>query len=171
MTNVTGTCVTIQKYYREIKEEINVTTLGAIVSTPMANRIFVYIPEEGYENNYNKRLEVVENARKTANLLSKQYVNEGLNTSSAVTNLNSILGAKVRKDIRAGDVIKQSDLCLIAKGDIVTIEAVSSNMQIKTQGVALEEGKLNDLISVRNSKSKKVIQGIVVSPNTVRVTF
>ena len=44
-------------------------------------------------------------------------------------------------------------------------------MQIKTQGVALEEGKLNDLISVRNSKSKKVIQGIVVSPNTVRVTF
>lgn len=73
MTNVTGTCVTIQKYYREIKEEINVTTLGAIVSTPMANRIFVYIPEEGYENNYNKRLEVVENARKTANLLSKQY--------------------------------------------------------------------------------------------------
>ena len=107
----------------------------------------------------------------TSNLLSKQYVNEGLNTSSAVTNLNSILGAKVRKDIRAGDVIKQSDLCLIAKGDIVTIEAVSSNMQIKTQGVALEEGKLNDLISVRNSKSKKVIQGIVVSPNTVRVTF
>ena len=60
---------------------------------------------------------------------------------------------------------------MIAKGDIVTIEAVSSNMQIKTQGVALEEGKLNDLISVRNSKSKKVIQGIVVSPNTVRVTF
>ncbi|MDY3107972.1 MAG: flagellar basal body P-ring formation chaperone FlgA, partial [Succinivibrio sp.] len=107
----------------------------------------------------------------TSNLLSKQYVNEGLNTSSAVTNLNSILGAKVRKDIRAGDVIKQSDLCLIAKGDIVTIEAVSANMQIKTQGVALEEGKLNDLISVRNSKSKKVIQGIVVSPNTVRVTF
>ena len=44
-------------------------------------------------------------------------------------------------------------------------------MHIKTQGVALEEGNLNDLISVRNSKSKKVIQGTVVSPNTVRVTY
>lgn len=107
----------------------------------------------------------------TKDMLSKEYVNENTSLSSSITNLDSIIGAKAKKDIRAGDAIKQSDLCLIAKGDLVTIEAVSNNLQIKTQGIALEEGKLSDTISVKNAKSKKVIQAIVTGPSTVRVVF
>lgn len=107
----------------------------------------------------------------TRDLLEKTYINENINTSAAVTNPDLIIGAKSRKDIRAGEQLRQSDFCVVAKGDLVTIEAVSDNLQIKTQGIALEEGKISDVISVRNSKSKKVIQAVVVSANTVRVNF
>ncbi len=58
-----------------------------------------------------------------------------------------------------------------AKGDIVTIVASTNNLEIKTQGQALEEGKVNDLIQVKNVKTKKVIQAVVTGPNTVKVIF
>ena len=82
-----------------------------------------------------------------------------------------ILGSKARRDIRAGEQITVSDFSVIAKGDIVTIVASTNNLEIKTQGQALEEGKVNDLIQVKNVKTKKVIQAVVTGPNTVKVIF
>ena len=35
----------------------------------------------------------------------------------------------------------------------------------------LEEGKVNDLIQIKNVKTKKVIQAVVTGPNTVKVIF
>lgn len=107
----------------------------------------------------------------TDDLLEIEYVNENTNTASSITDKAMIIGAKSRKDIKAGDQIKISDFCVIAKGDLVTIEAVSKGLSIKTQGQALEEGKLNDLIQVRNTKTKKIIQAVVVAPGTVQVIF
>ncbi len=107
----------------------------------------------------------------TSDLLEDTFVNENTNTSAVITDKSMILGSKARRDIRAGEQIKASDFCVIAKGDIVTIVAATNNLEIKTQGQALEEGKVNDLIQVKNVKSKKVIQAVVTGPNTVRVIF
>lgn len=107
----------------------------------------------------------------TADLLEDSFVNESSNTSAVITDKSMILGSKARRDIRAGEQIKVSDFCVIAKGDIVTIVASTNNLEIKTQGQALEEGKVNDLIQVKNVKTKKVIQAVVTGPNTVKVIF
>jgi flagella basal body P-ring formation protein FlgA len=107
----------------------------------------------------------------TADLLEDSFVNESTNTSAVITDKSMILGSKARRDIRAGEQIKVSDFCVIAKGDIVTIVASTNNLEIKTQGQALEEGKVNDLIQVKNVKTKKVIQAVVTGPNTVKVIF
>ena len=103
--------------------------------------------------------------------LEDSFVNESTNTSAVITDKSMILGSKARRDIRAGEQIKVSDFCVIAKGDIVTIVASTNNLEIKTQGQALEEGKVNDLIQVKNVKTKKVIQAVVTGPNTVKVIF
>ena len=67
------------------------------------------------------------------------------------------------KDLQNGAVV--------GKGDLVNIVARSKGLEIKTQGQALEDGKLNDLIQVKNIKSKKVIQAQVIGPNLVQVIF
>ena len=106
-----------------------------------------------------------------ASVLEKNFINENLNTSGNVTDTQAIVGAKARRDIRAGEIINIDDFCIIAKGDLVNIVARSEGLEIKTQGQALEDGKLNDLIQVKNIKSKKVIQAQVIGPNLVQVIF
>ena len=107
----------------------------------------------------------------TPGMIEDTYVNENTTTASVINDKDQLIGSKAKKDIRAGEQFKISDITLIAKGDIVTIEASSKNLYIKTQGIALDEGKLNDTIQVRNSKTGKIVTGIVEGPGIVRVIF
>ena len=50
-------------------------------------------------------------------------------------------------------------------------EVISKNFIEQIIDKDLEEGKLNDLIQVKNIKSKKVIQAQVIGPNLVQVIF
>jgi flagella basal body P-ring formation protein FlgA len=107
----------------------------------------------------------------TRDMLDKTYVSETANMASLITEENLILGTKTRKDLKAGEAIKISDFCIIAKGDTVTIIAQSKNLSIKTQGIALEEGRLNDQIQIKNIKTQKVITGVIRGPGVVEVIF
>lgn len=107
----------------------------------------------------------------SAALLEDTFISDSSNRALTITDKNMLIGSKARKDIKAGEQITMSDFCLVAKGDMVTIIAKSANLEIRTNGIALEEGKINDLISVKNSKSNKIIQAVVIAPNTVKVIF
>ena len=67
--------------------------------------------------------------------------------------------------------MKKSDFCIVAKGDPVYIEATNGALTIKTTGIAMQEGRLNENIQVKNSKSKKIIEATVTGPGQVRVIF
>ncbi len=107
----------------------------------------------------------------TESMVEDSYVNENTTTATIINDKSQIIGSKAKKDIRAGEQFKISDITLIAKGDIVIIEANSKNLYIKTQGIALEEGKLNDTIQVKNAKTQKIVTGIVSGPGIVKVIF
>ena len=104
-------------------------------------------------------------------MLEKKFVNENLILNQSITDSSLIIGSKTKKDIRAGDFLKISDLCLVAKGDVVTISARSHGLEIKASGIAMEEGKLNETIAVKNIKSGKIIRALVKSANSVEVVF
>ena len=91
--------------------------------------------------------------------------------SKFAPDIRSIVGAKARKDIKAGEQLKKSDFCIVAKGDPVYIEATNGALTIKTTGIAMQEGRLNENIQVKNSKSKKIIEATVTGPGQVRVIF
>ena len=107
----------------------------------------------------------------TTAMIEKKFVNENLILNQSITDSSLIIGSKTKKDIRAGEFLKISDLCLVAKGDVVTISARSHGLEIKASGIAMEEGKLNETIAVKNMKSGKIIQARVKSANSVEVIF
>jgi flagella basal body P-ring formation protein FlgA len=80
---------------------------------------------------------------------------------------NIIFGAKAKKRIAKGRAISKKSICLICKGDMVTIIASSKNFNIKTQGMALSSGNINEQIRVRNSRSNKVITPRIKTVNQV----
>lgn len=88
-----------------------------------------------------------------------------------ITDKNTILGAKAKRRIAKGKTISKSSICLVCKGDAVTIIASSESFSIKTQGVALSSGNINEQIRVRNTRSNNIITPRVKSHNQVVINL
>jgi flagellar basal body P-ring formation protein FlgA len=71
----------------------------------------------------------------------------------------------------AGRPIEPKDLCFVCEGDNVVISAGSTNMQIKTNGIALEDGNIGETIRVKNSRSNINLMAQVVTTSHVRVNL
>ncbi len=88
-----------------------------------------------------------------------------------LTDQSTVLGAKAERRIGKGRAISKRSICIVCKGDIVTITAKADNLHIKTQGVAISSGNINDQIRVKNSSSGKVINPKVKAMNQVIINL
>ncbi len=106
--------------------------------------------------------------------LSKDNINVEYLASNRIrgkkfTDMAAILGSKTEKRIAKGRVINTKNVCLVCKGDSVTITAKSSNFMIKTQGIALNSGNVNKQIRVKNTRSGNIIRAKVTATNQVAI--
>jgi flagella basal body P-ring formation protein FlgA len=90
---------------------------------------------------------------------------------STFSNIQDVVGARIKRRVPAGRPIEPANLCYVCKGDSVTISAISAVMRVKTTGIALEDGKMGDTISVSNSRSKKRIQAKVANTGQVEINI
>ena len=88
-----------------------------------------------------------------------------------LTDTQTIFGAKAKKRIAQGRAISKKSICLVCKGDAVTIIASSKSFSIKTRGVALSSGNINEQIRVRNTRSNKVITPRIKAINQVVINL
>ncbi len=102
-------------------------------------------------------------------MLEASYVDADVNSVSAINDVNALVGSRLKKDIKAGDQIKSGDFCMICRGDNITLLAQKGSLSVKTQGQALSDGNLGDQVQVRNTKSRKVVTGIVTQAGIVQV--
>ncbi len=58
---------------------------------------------------------------------------------------------------------------LVHRGDDVTILANTGFLQVRSKGKALQNAALGERITVRNTRSKRVIEGIAIKAGTVQV--
>ena len=101
--------------------------------------------------------------------IAVQYLARNKIRGKKLTDITAILGSKAEKRIGKGRAINTKNVCLVCKGDSVTISAKSSNFMIKTQGIALSSGNVNKQIKVKNTRSGKVIRAKVTATNQVAI--
>lgn len=98
-------------------------------------------------------------------------MNKNLIRRTTYTDVQQVVGARIKRRVRPGQPVSPNNLCFVCKGDRIVINASSEFMQVKATGVALEDGNIGDTISVKNSRSKKQIDARIVSTNEVRVNI
>ncbi len=84
------------------------------------------------------------------------------------------IGLQTRVSLRAGAVLRKSVLerpPIIKRGSLVRIVAQGKNFTVSAIGEARQNGRLGEIIRVRNLSSKREIFAQVVDQKTVRVTF
>lgn len=84
---------------------------------------------------------------------------------------DQVTGAKLKKNIRAGEVLERNDICVVCRNEKVIIKAVKNEMMITTKGTALSDGSHGEQIKVINDKSKRVVEGIVTGIGEITVYF
>ncbi len=85
-----------------------------------------------------------------------------------------IIGMQVSRTIPAGTIINQSFVELpdiIKKGQDIFILASTKGINVQLKGTALMNGKIGQIIKVKNSSSGKTIQGKVISASKIMVAL
>lgn len=107
----------------------------------------------------------------TADILDVQRRERRLIRGTIVQDPALILGSKNKRSLSVGQIINLADLCLVCRGDVVTIQVANNGLSVSATGVAQQDGSLGDSIAVRNQQSGRQIQAEVVGVNQVRVKF
>ena len=87
------------------------------------------------------------------------------------SSIDAVIGAKAKKNLQAGRILEERDICVVCRNETVTIKAEKSGMTITTKGVALTDGSHGEQIRVKNSKSNRIIEARVTNISEVTVIF
>ncbi len=94
-------------------------------------------------------------------------------TPTTVTALEQAQGLATRHALRAGQIIRQTDIAkpeLVGRNDTVTIVFQVPGITLTIVGKATEPGAMGDVINVTNVQTKHVIAATVIGPDRVAVT-
>jgi flagella basal body P-ring formation protein FlgA len=82
-----------------------------------------------------------------------------------------LFGAKASRYITAGQAVTLRQVCLVCKGDMVTVVAKLKGLKVKTTGISQQNGSLGDNIAILNSRTNKRIDARVVAVNRVEINI
>lgn len=92
----------------------------------------------------------------------------------AVTDMGTLTGKVTRSALAAGSLLRDGDLVkqdIVEKNSIVTVVYEGPGLSLSMRGKAMESGAMGDAVLVQNIQSKRSVQGTVVGPGKVSVSF
>lgn len=93
--------------------------------------------------------------------------------SNGFARAGDLIGKALNRQTRAGMVLKVSDVSeprLIGRNELVTLYFRKGALTLTVKGKALTAAGKGETVSVLNTTSNKIVQGIVVSAGTVEIT-
>ena len=102
--------------------------------------------------------------------LDKKEIYESKLKDYMITDANDIIGLTPKRTISPNQFIKTSQVQKkkdVEKGQTVQVHYKSGNLNITSQGKALDHGTMGDMVRVMNPQSKKIIEGFVTGTGEV----
>ncbi|MED5526725.1 MAG: flagellar basal body P-ring formation chaperone FlgA [Pseudomonadota bacterium] len=103
--------------------------------------------------------------------LAQEWQSQNRLQGRIFTDKSVITGAKLKRGVQAGAPITADNLCLVCRGDKVTLRAGAGALSITAMGTALSDGTLGDTIRVRNLGSGRVVEARVDAQGQVNVSY
>lgn len=104
-------------------------------------------------------------------MLTLAYQDQTLIRGDYLTDPTALIGVRSKRELKPGQPIRLTQVCVVCKGDQVTLSAENSSVQIKTMARALQDGSFGDMIRLVNTRSGRTVQGQVSAVGSVVVTF
>ncbi len=103
-------------------------------------------------------------------MIDYKNTNEYRLSKTVISSADYLIGKRLLSGIRSGSPFYKNkiDLNIVKRGEIVTLFYKTKNLMVRKQGIAIDNGAQGKTISVRLD-SKKIVKGIVVSRNLIRL--
>ncbi|MEC8176907.1 MAG: flagellar basal body P-ring formation chaperone FlgA [Pseudomonadota bacterium] len=92
--------------------------------------------------------------------------------SGGFTDIDELVGRRAKKSLRAGLVVQdrhlQPDWMVHAKQSVSVVNN-TGGIQVTAAGIALENGRLGDLVKVRNLSSNSILHGFVAGTKKISI--
>ncbi|MBO6784069.1 MAG: flagellar basal body P-ring formation protein FlgA [Alphaproteobacteria bacterium] len=89
-----------------------------------------------------------------------------------VTDMNDLLDMEPRRALRQDNPVRRADLRTpldVRKDGVVTMVYQTANMALSATGISLQDGTTGEIVRVRNSQTKLVVDARVTGPDSVAV--
>lgn len=93
--------------------------------------------------------------------------------STGLVDIEQIVGKQLQRQTRAGVVVRPSDIAapeIISRNDSVTVVYQSGALTLTTTGKALNAASLSEPVTVLNTMTNRVLQGIATRNGTVTIS-
>lgn len=144
-----------RKFTRQFPVKVSCNATGAYWKMFVQVRVTEYIEALVTTKSVGKG-ELITEDHITLSLIEKRNVDTGNAIST-----DAVIGGRAIRNLHRGFQIGANDVCLVCKGDSISIVAQSSNMMIKTNGTAIESGSFGESIKVKNNSSDRIVKGTV----------
>lgn len=149
-------------------------TIGVRCTSPKAWKVYVPVRIEREVDAVVARRPLPRGHRVAAGDIATRAVRLAGLPTDYYTRPADVVGQETRRTVRSGGIIDSGDVVaprLVRRGQALLIEAASGTVTVKMGGEALEDGRSGDLIRVRNTNSRRVVEARVVGRDRVRVAF
>jgi flagella basal body P-ring formation protein FlgA len=107
-------------------------------------------------------------------MLKYEKRNISLLNQGYFTQINDLKHTESRRNLKRGSVLTQNNTRpseMVKSGQNVTLILDYKGINIRTSGKALQSARMGQIVKVRNSKSQKIVEGIVAGEGLVKVNL
>ena len=95
-------------------------------------------------------------------------------SSQVFSGIESVVGMQLTRPVQIGMPINQNGVkqpIAIKRGNLVTLLAKNSSIEVRMEGLALSDGAIGSRIKIKNKRSNRVLEGTVKSSTVVEVKW
>lgn len=149
-------------------------TIGVKCSFPTTWTVYVPVKVKIFKTILVANKSLSANHILTENDIKRQEWDIGTLRQGYLIDAKKLIGQQLKYAISTGSVINPNSIKpqkIVRRGEQIQLVASVGKMEVRMKGTALADAQLGQRVKVKNSSSKRVVEGIVEAPGIVKVAM
>jgi flagella basal body P-ring formation protein FlgA len=164
----------LEVFTKNARTEIGHQTVGVKCSFPSTWTVYVPVKVKVFKTVMVVSSSLPANHIITAGDIKSQTRDIGTLRQGYLVDEKQLIGQQLKYSMSMGAVINPNSIRpqkIVRRGELILLVASVGKMEVRMNGTALADAQLGQRVKVKNSSSKRVVEGIVQAPGIVKVAM
>lgn len=166
--------IPLQAFHQSYANQQTINTVGVRCNDEKPWSLYVPVTVNNYKKIAILKHAVVRNSIITDTDFQLEKRNINHLTSGYFDKPEQLIGKVITQNLSSGTVLTKHHIKLataVNRGQSVTLIAKNSVIEVRMKGVAMSKGAIGERIKVKNTNSKRIIEGIIINKDLISVNL